>query len=441
VDAGFVGAQSFDVYAESFEVTGLTPGEVNFFRVSAVDANGNESQPSDFCSSPAADYAPDAVGNLVAEPGGTDGVIEITWDASGAADFDHYNLERDTDPGFTSPTVITETMDFYSDMGLAIGTTYHYRVSVVDAGGNVSDPSNTDSAMPYDAPPGAPIGLTAASGPAEGEITVTWSANTEPDFDRYTLQRDTDPSFGSPFETDVFAESYLDSGLTPGQTYHYRLIAVDAGGGTSAPSDPGSAVALNIAPAAPTGLAAAPGLGDGEVDLSWDANGEADFDHYVLERDTSDAFEVATTVAEIVAGTSVTQTELAAGTYYYRIFAVDAGALVSVASDTVDVTIEQTGVEDDLFVASVSLIRPNPFTSETSVRYTVPTGGSVTGIRLYDIRGRLVRTLEGGSRPGGEFEAAWDGRDDSGRRLPAGVYFCRVEIGEWNETRKMVLIR
>ncbi len=439
-DPGFVGVQSFDVYAESYEVTGMTPGELNYFRVFAVDVNDNESAPSDFCSSPAADLPPDAVGNLLAEPGLDDGVIEVTWDGSGSADFDHYRLERDTDPGFPSPTVITEPMNFHTDMGLPVGTTYHYRVSVVDLGGNVSSPSNTDSAMPYDAPPGAPTGLAAVSGPAEGEITATWDANTEPDFDHYTLQRDTDPGFGSPFETDVYTESYLDAGLTPGETYHYRVIAVDANAGESTPGTASASVALNLPPSMPTGLIAIPGTGDGEVDVSWNANAETDRDHYVLERDTSDAFG-ASTVPEIVSATSVTQTGLPAGTYFYRLFAVDAGTLMSVASDTVSVTIEQTGVEDELFVAAVSFIRPNPFTSATSIHYSVPTGGSSVAIRLYDIRGRLVRTLEDGNRTGGEFDAAWDGRDDSGRTLPAGVYFCRAEIGQWSDTRKMVLVR
>ncbi len=440
LDTGFVGASSFDVYTESYEDTGMTPGEVNFYRVFAVDLNDNESPASDVCSSPAADLPPDALTNLLAEPGVDDGVIEVTWDASGNDDFDHYILERDTDPGFTSPTVVTESVNFHTDSGLATGITYHYRVFAEDFGGNVSDASNPDSAMPYDAPPDSPTGLVAMSGPGEGEVTATWDANAEPDFDRYTLQRDTDPAFGSPFEMDVYTESYLDAGLIPGQLYHYRVLAIDANAGVSAPSAADTAVALNIAPSSPTGLVAVPGVGDGEVDVSWDSNPEADLDHYVLERDTSDVFG-ALTVTEVLAGTSTTQTGLPAGTYFYRMFAVDAGTLSSVASDTVNVTIEQTGVEDEIFVTSVSLIRPNPFTSETSIRYTVPTGGSATSIRLYDIRGRLVRTLADRSSDGGEYEAEWDARDESGRRLPAGVYFCRVEIGEWSETRKMVLIR
>jgi len=440
-DDGFFGPGSdpFDTPATVFPDSGLTPGETYYYRVIAVDAGGNESAPTDPVSTTATNLPPDAPTDLLAETGTADGEIEISWTASGSADVDGYRLERDTDPGFPAPQPILPFGTTHTDTGLPVGVVYHYRIFAIDLGGNESGASNTDSAMPYDAPPGAPAGLVAASGPAEGEVTATWDANTEPDFDRYRLQRDTDPGFGSPFEVDVFTESYLDSGLTPGQLYHYRLIAIDAGGGTSAPGVADTAVALNVAPAAPTGLAAVPGLGDGEVDLSWDANTEADLDHYVLERATSDAFAAAT--AEIVTGTSVTQTGLVAGTYYYRVFAMDAGALASAASDTVDVTIEQTGVEDEIFIASVSLIRPNPFMSETSIHYTVPSGGSNVAIRLYDIRGRLVRTLEDGTKGGGELQAPWDGRDDAGRRLPAGVYFCRTEIGEWSDTRKMVLVR
>ena len=121
-------------------------------------------------------------------------------------------------------------------------------------------------------------------------------------------------------------------------------------------------------------------------------------------------------------------------------FAVDAGSNESAPSDTVSITLEQTGIDENL-VASVSLIRPNPFTTQTSIHYTVPVEGATVTLKLYDIRGRLVRTLVDRSQSGGAYEAAWDGRDGTGRTVASGVYFARMSIGDWGETRKIAYVR
>jgi flagellar hook assembly protein FlgD len=106
----------------------------------------------------------------------------------------------------------------------------------------------------------------------------------------------------------------------------------------------------------------------------------------------------------------------------------------------VSLALEGTGVPD-LSAASLALIRPNPFTSETTVAYTVPSAGAAVAVRVYDVRGRLVRTLAEGPRGGGAHSAVWDGRDSSGRIVSPGIYFCRAEIGGWTEVRKVVLLR
>ena len=51
-------------------------------------------------------------------------------------------------------------------------------------------------------------------------------------------------------------------------------------------------------------------------------------------------------------------------------------------------------------------------------------------VRLYDVTGRLVRTLADRSFAAGEYDLAWDGDDDAGVQAPRGVYFARVGIFE-----------
>jgi hypothetical protein len=83
---------------------------------------------------------------------------------------------------------------------------------------------------------------------------------------------------------------------------------------------------------------------------------------------------------------------------------------------------------------------PNPFNPHTSIHYTVPHTGRVT-IRIYDVAGRLVRTLLSDVRAAGAHTVPWDGRDRSGGRVGSGVYFCRVQSEGASAVHKLVLLR
>jgi len=84
---------------------------------------------------------------------------------------------------------------------------------------------------------------------------------------------------------------------------------------------------------------------------------------------------------------------------------------------------------------------PNPFNPKTAIRYTVPSSGGSVLLTVYDLRGRKVRTLVDEEKSGGEYLAIWQGRDDAGRELGSGVYFYRMDIGEYQVERKMVLLK
>jgi hypothetical protein len=84
--------------------------------------------------------------------------------------------------------------------------------------------------------------------------------------------------------------------------------------------------------------------------------------------------------------------------------------------------------------------RPNPFNPSTVVPIRVGGAARVTA-SVYDMSGRLVRTLLDGWEKAGIREVSWDGTDASLRPVSSGVYFCRVEAGGRVETRRMVLVR
>lgn len=83
---------------------------------------------------------------------------------------------------------------------------------------------------------------------------------------------------------------------------------------------------------------------------------------------------------------------------------------------------------------------PNPFAESTSIGIALPARSDVD-VSVFDVSGRLVATIARGERDGGDHELTWNGRDNAGNRVGAGVYFYRLKAGNETLTRKLVLTR
>lgn len=107
---------------------------------------------------------------------------------------------------------------------------------------------------------------------------------------------------------------------------------------------------------------------------------------------------------------------------------------------TVDAELIPTGIpESGGFGLSAAM--PNPFTAGTEIAYSVPAGSTRVELSIYNVAGRLVRTLvDGDVAPGGS-AASWDGTDANGERAVSGIYFARLRAGGRTDETKMVLLR
>ncbi|MCA9751135.1 MAG: T9SS type A sorting domain-containing protein, partial [Gemmatimonadetes bacterium] len=85
--------------------------------------------------------------------------------------------------------------------------------------------------------------------------------------------------------------------------------------------------------------------------------------------------------------------------------------------------------------------QPNPFGSLSTVEYAVPDAARALTIAVYDVSGRRVRTLVNGAQPIGRHQVAWDGRDETGRRVASGVYFYRLDTEDVSQVRKVTLLK
>ncbi|MEO0189704.1 MAG: C25 family cysteine peptidase [candidate division WOR-3 bacterium] len=87
-------------------------------------------------------------------------------------------------------------------------------------------------------------------------------------------------------------------------------------------------------------------------------------------------------------------------------------------------------------------IYPNPFRSVLRISYAVCRNAQEVGLRIYDITGRLVRDFSRlTTHDLQNTEMTWDGSDDLGRRLPAGVYFIQLTTEDFKTVKKAVLLR
>jgi hypothetical protein len=84
--------------------------------------------------------------------------------------------------------------------------------------------------------------------------------------------------------------------------------------------------------------------------------------------------------------------------------------------------------------------RPNPFVGSSIFQYALPRVAHVS-IAVYDVRGRRIRMLVDEVRPPGRYDATWQGRDESGRSVPSGLYFLRYRAGNHVITQGVLLVR
>jgi hypothetical protein len=201
----------------------------------------------------------------------------------------------------------------------------------------------------------------------------------------------------------------------------------------------------NLAPAAPLALAAAR-TGGSNVDLEWSPSGlnEPDLRQYEVYRSEIPSFPTDPAHFLMVSADTTATDASAAPTkaYYYRVVAVDTHDNESDDSNEAWVNIA-TGVGDQApRIRSLAVLPnvPNPFSATTELRIGLPTQADVT-LHVYDVAGRRVYTHHYPRLSEGWRRVVFEGRDNSGRLLPSGVYFYQITALGLTQKRKLVISR
>ncbi|MFC1990253.1 fibronectin type III domain-containing protein [Chloroflexota bacterium] len=315
--------------SSNYTDTGLTNGITYYYAVTATDNGTYESGDSNEASDTPVDIPPAAPTGLGATPG--DEQISLVWDDNTEIDLEGYNIYRGLSSGNYTQIESLWTSSNYTDTPLYGGGTYYYAVKAVDEGTNESGYSDEASDTAVDIAPAAPNGLGAT--PGDEQISLDWDDNVETDLAGYNIYRGPSSGNYTQIESLWTSSNYTDTGLVF-DTYYYVVTAVDAIDPVAYESDNSSEVSAtpnDIAPAAPTGLAATPG--DFQVSLDWNDNTEPDLAGYNVYRSLTSGDNYTQVNVGLVSTSNYTDTGLTNGTtYYYVVTAVDAADPVAYES-------------------------------------------------------------------------------------------------------------
>ncbi len=111
---------------------------------------------------------------------------------------------------------------------------------------------------------------------------------------------------------------------------------------------------------------------------------------------------------------------------------------VALAPDQGDPTLVEAGPAPEGFALDQNF--PNPFNPVTTISYNLAASSNVS-MNIYSVVGQHVKTLVDGVMPAGAHSVTWDGTDDAGRQVTSGIYFYSITAGDFNMTRKLMLLR
>ena len=102
-----------------------------------------------------------------------------------------------------------------------------------------------------------------------------------------------------------------------------------------------------------------------------------------------------------------------------------------------------TANPDDIIPGIVTRLNsnyPNPFNPTTTISFDLAKPGKVT-LRIFNVRGQVVKTISQGEYGSGKHSVVWDGRDNHNTPVASGVYFYKMETPGYTQTRKMLMMK
>ena len=226
-------------------------------------------------------------------------------------------------------------------------------------------------------------------------------------------------------------EEFIDEDVEEGIAYQYKVEAFNDDGYSPSTDNEGQLIETIIPP---SDLTLNNTSGD-QVVLNWIDNSETET-KYIIERDDGNGYaEIAQVDADI---TTYTDNNLSNGWHYYRVKAQNINSESSYSNIaeifTGPMEVNQFGDEipDDFTICQNY---PNPFNPATTIRYGIPESANVK-VTVYNILGQKILTLVDMMHSAGYYEVSFDGAS-----VNSGIYFYKIEAGDFIQIKKMILLK
>jgi hypothetical protein len=225
--------------------------------------------------------------------------------------------------------------------------------------------------------------------------------------------------------------------------HYFQVVAHTSDQWTFWVSPPDSGYSVdNLAPSMPLALAGEQVISPEGLTLRWLANTEPDLGGYAVYRGASEDFEPGPdNLIAVPSDTMLFDSEWRWDSgYYYKVSAIDIHENESSFAHLSSTDVTGIDSPDIPRAKYLSQNHPNPFNPSTTIAFGLDEPADMTLV-IYDVAGRVVRTLVEGPQPVGEKRVTWNGIDDRGGRVATGVYFYRMTAPGFEMTKKMVLLQ
>lgn len=354
--------------------------------------------------------------------------INLSW-TDNSSNEDGFKIERKTTASGTYSEIAqvgSNVTTYNNNSGLSGGTQYCYRIRSYNTAGN-SAYSNESCNTTLPDLPNVPINLIANMIQSPFSVELSWTDNSTNE-DGFIIEKETLTDAFVVIDTvgpniSVFQDLNVNN-----TTYNYRIKAYNVTGSSAY-----SNIALVSLPVELTSFAA--NVIASKVNLTWTTATESNNSGFIVERLKYDQSEWQTLTFVNGNGTttqsqsySFSDDNLSAGKYLYRLKQVDYNGMFEYSNE-----IEVVVSAPDKFALNQNY--PNPFNPSTSIEFQLPKESFVT-LKVYNILGVEIATLVNEQKPAGVHKINFDA---SG--LTSGLYIYKISTGNFEQTRKMMLLK
>lgn len=352
---------------------------------------------------------------------------EITFQWNKVHEAEKYFIEVATDPAFTtiekSDSTISDTSITLT--GFSESKKYYWRVQVQNPAGLGPWSSRRSFVTTLSLP--AEPSLISSTTHRTGYITLTWHKVNNAA--QYLIQISREQNFNNIFKSISTPDTVKNvSWFSEGQKYYWRIRAKNlAGSGTW--SDVWNFTLVNT----PTDLVVEKSASN-EITLTWEDESNKENGYIVERKEVPQTFFTVIDTLEEDSNLYVDKNVKTGLSYTYRVKAYNDSAESGYSNEA---SLVLTDVDDEVLPTEYSISQnyPNPFNPATNIKFDLPKSGK-TKITVYDLLGRELKTLIDQNLDAGYHEISIDASN-----FQSGVYFYRIQSGDFIQTKKMVLIK